>query len=561
MKSLFQLKSSVSELKSSNDDITNQQLIQIAPSRDCTTTNFTNGSQYYNIDCAGNKWWIPSRSYFRIRCSLKKGDGTTQLTLSDGIAPNYNLASCLWNSCEARIHGSPVSRVSEYVAQVDAIKNRTEKSRGWMKSVGLSTNFLEGNFGVRQAEVCSDGVVVNEISSVTTGANTPLSSFGWKNNAVLYTTIAGADVDIGRTYIRLRRDEIGSTAVVKGLFNVGDIFYDPNASGGNGREFVISAVFEQQVDQDLQLYVEGIIPPVAEAPLSTADLGEFYFRKPLLIGQPARRVGEFELIYQPSLGLFDYDGALPVSTQLVMNPLSSKEALQLAVVESLDAKTTSDYKFEIKDIFFYCAQVTGPRVDTTSFMLDLDNIRCQQNKISSASFTQKTYDVSPSTRALILAFQDGRAGSDTRISNTKFRMYANTDISVTDDSKDVGLSLNRLYYQYAGTNYPSQSDADPEFKSGVDRTVRMYIDSQLQTGSYFDTGGTERLSEFHTLGSYFYQRVYRDASDKSTRVNVYSQFAGNVTDDARSLLFDISSTVTRIELRNGSIVSVESEDI
>jgi hypothetical protein len=281
----------------------------------------------------------------------------------------------------------------------------------------------------------------------------------------------------------------------------------------------------------------------------------------LSLGQPARRVGEFELIYQPSLGLFDYDGALPVSTQLVMNPLSSKESLQLAVVESLSAKTTADFKFEVQDIFFYCAMVAGPRVDTTSFMLDLDNIRCQQNKISSASFTQKTYDVSPSCRSLILAFQDGRAGSDTRISNTKFRMYAGSNIDIKDDSTDVGLSLNRLYYQYAGTNYPSQSDSDPEYKNGVDRTVRMYIDSQLQTGSYFDVGGTERLSEFHTLGSYFYQRIYRDATDKSTRVNVYSQFAGTITDDARSLLFDISSTVTRIELKNGSIVSVESEDI
>ena len=62
MNSLFSLKTSVSELKSSNDDITQQQMIQVAPSRDCTTSNFTNGSQYYNIDCSGNKWWIPSRS-------------------------------------------------------------------------------------------------------------------------------------------------------------------------------------------------------------------------------------------------------------------------------------------------------------------------------------------------------------------------------------------------------------------------------------------------------------------------------------------------------------------
>jgi hypothetical protein len=43
--------------------------------------------------------------------------------------------------------------------------------------------------------------------------------------------------------------------------------------------------------------------------------------------------------------------------------------------------------------------------------------------------------------------------------------------------------------------------------------------------------------------------------------SIKANYAGNITDDARSLLFDISSTVTRIELKNGSIVSVESEDI
>jgi hypothetical protein len=425
----------------------------------------------------------------------------------------------------------------------------------------LSTNFLEGDFSVRQAEVCSDGEIINEITGVTTGQNQPFSRLGWADSAVNLEVESGEDNNIGRSLLRFRRNGGGSTAQIEGKFNVGDIFSTGAIVAGGPVEYVITNV-STDAAQDVTLYVEGYVAPSGLAVLTQTNLDTFYVRKVENLGQPSRQCGEFELIYQPSLDIFDYDGALPCSTQLVMNPLSSKETLNLAVIESLDAKTTADYFFEVQDIFFYCAQVTGPRVDTTSFMLDLDNIRCQQNKIGNNSFTQKTFDVSPSTRSLILAFQDGRAGTNTQISNTKFRMYTGNFISITDDTKDVGLSLQRLYYQYAGQNYPSQSDADPEYKTGVDKTTRMWLDSQLQTGSYFDTGGSERLSEFHMLGSYFYQRIYRDATDRSTRVNVYTQFTNAVdADNSRALLFDVSSTVTRIELRNGSIVSVESEDI
>ena len=87
MSSIFDLKTSTSELTSANNGTSRLNFEQFSPTRDVTGSNFPGSRIIINFEISGVKWWIPSRSYLRLRSSLTKFNGT-QLDLSDQIAPN-----------------------------------------------------------------------------------------------------------------------------------------------------------------------------------------------------------------------------------------------------------------------------------------------------------------------------------------------------------------------------------------------------------------------------------------------------------------------------------------
>ena len=126
--SIFDLKTSVEELSSSNQGTSRMEYDQHPPTRDVTLDNFPNGAIHIRWQSSGQKWWCPSRSYIRMRCQLAKQDGS-QLNLTDDIAPNMGLCASLFQSAEFRINDKTVSRISDFMPQVDALENRLNKSK------------------------------------------------------------------------------------------------------------------------------------------------------------------------------------------------------------------------------------------------------------------------------------------------------------------------------------------------------------------------------------------------------------------------------------------------
>ena len=76
------------------------------------------------------------------------------------------------------------------------------------------------------------------------------------------------------------------------------------------------------------------------------------------------------------------------------------------------------------------------------------------------NFQQKNFDVSPSTYALTVAYQDLRAGENTALSASKFKAYEVGAIPTAAQE----LNLSRFFINYAGQNLPAP-DADPFGKS------------------------------------------------------------------------------------------------
>ena len=557
MSSIYDLDTDVKQLSSSNDATTKMEYQQVTSTRDVVGTNFSNGTINFKFSNSGVRRWIPSKSYVRLRLELTKGDGAA-LDTAFGAAPNMGLCSNLFQSGEFRINDKVVSRVGDFISQVDALETRLTKSRSWLQSIGESTNWWSEDHKLRLAEVSSDGSIIKGITGVSDAVTSTRTAMGFDapgadNNGWAYNAASGALI-YTRGANATGLNAVGASAV----FPVGSFF-----------KFVGVANTPEVEMKVLSNDGAGalVIEPLLNANVALNPANNFARVVRTLTAPNSRRVGAFELIWQPPLSIFKVEKALPCGNyELVLNP-QTYQTFQKRAIESLLGAVSIDsapktgglatqIRANVVDMYLQCAMVDGPRVDDITYLLDLEQTRCQSDKINNASFGQKNFDVSPSTYALTLAYQDARAGEHTAISPAKFRSYevGNTPLTAQE------LALNRMFINYAGQNMPAP-DADPEFVAGTDYTTQRYVESQLASGGYHDTGGVETITEYHDRGAYYHFRIPRDATDRSTRVSCHQGFTATTdVTNMRVLLFDHSKQVCMVRIQDGRVVSVELED-
>lgn len=106
------------------------------------TDNFTQNTHTFRFTVDGNTYWIPQRSYIRIRAKFQKKVNNVEKPIGrgDGVAPAYGFCSTLFQSLQHDMSGSTVSSITSYVPQIDALRYRTGKSDAWRKTMGPLTN-------------------------------------------------------------------------------------------------------------------------------------------------------------------------------------------------------------------------------------------------------------------------------------------------------------------------------------------------------------------------------------------------------------------------------------
>ena len=305
--SLFNLKTSVGELSRSSYARMNYD--QVSASRDIAGANFTRGTINFKWSSNGTKWWIPNKSYIRMRCSLTKFNGNP-LTLSDNIAPAMNLVSSLFTSAEFRINDKTVSRIGDYLPQIDTLENRMNKSKAYLDGIGETTALWNPDFRVRQNAVCSDGVV-DTISKI------PKLQLGYE---------AGHTVAIiAATGLLTFAQGAAPNAPPDGtlIWKIGDEIEIPVAADN-----IIKYRISQVVDGvTLQLNKVRTIADQAATVVSFSRV------RP----DSSRNISNIELSWQVPLSIFKVDHALPTGRyELILNPLTAT-TYQKAAIESLYA--------------------------------------------------------------------------------------------------------------------------------------------------------------------------------------------------------------------------------
>jgi hypothetical protein len=546
MTSIFDLKTNESELSSTNQGTSKIQYEEVT-SRDVTNGTFANGPINYDFSMSGNKWFIPSRSYINVKMQITKANGTA-LDLSDKVGMNMGVCSNLFQSAEFRLNNTVISRVANFMPQIDALQTRMNKTDSWLQTMGASTNWWQNSALERINQVSSDGkfvdlqTPVDDVTSTRTAMG--FDALAANNNSWAYTAATGA-------LVYARTSATGLTAAqASTAFPVGSYY---KYVGVAATPEVEMKVLSNDAAGNL------ILEPLLNVDVVGAGDNDFArVVKSGIAGSDSRQLSNFQTIWTPPLGIFGIEGSLPVGDyRLTLNPETSSVYKKMAI-ESLDLDKVAgtDFNFEITEMSLYVCVVDGPRVpDDISFLIDIDNVRCQSEDISSTNFHSRSFSVSPSTFALTAAYQDTRTNADSRLSASKFK--SSTVAYQTNEE----LKLNRFYINYAGQSRPSQ-DASPSFvpSTGTDHTVQVYVDSMLNSGMYFAEAAPESIETFHERGQFLHYAWSRDGSDNSTRVIVNQSFDNADVTNMRLLLFDHYKSAVRVNVSGGRVTNVEVQD-
>lgn len=549
---LFTLKTDAGQLSAGNRGMAEMHYVQYAPSRDVTGANFSNGAQYIKWTTSGQKWWIPQRTYLRMRATLTDGTGNP-LTGNDKVAPNMNLMSTLFQSLEFRIAGQTVCRMSDYVPQIDTLDKRMTKSKAWLDSVGASTCFMQPDVYERLAAVSEEGIESGKLFVYP-------NDLGIEGAVGVYGNILDWFLDY------VTPNQIQITAANQLIFTPNGGRPIPDLSNyfaigeriaiNDGAEKIrrVTAFVTTNTTNDT-LVVDG----AALTAVAAANLLNQVRKRKISIDytrSESRRIDGFEIIWQPALGIFKVPHAMPAGDyELVLNPQNANTYKQAAIEAILEDKQpgalATNYQFDVVDMYLYVAQVEGIRIDNMTYLLDLEEIGCQRRSVQAATgLQQEEFTVQPSTTALTLGFQDSRAGSsNTLYSQSKLKIAPNTGL-------EYDLKLIRMYLNYAGMNKP-QPDADPSYKVGSaeDYMIQRYSDSIMYNGTYFSMGGAESERDWRIRGPYYHFAWPKDATDRSTRVFANYQFSQAVP-NGTLLLFNHFLKYAQITVENGAVIRV-----
>ena len=288
---------------------------------------------------------------------------------------------------------------------------------------------------------------------------------------------------------------------------------------------------------------------------------DFAYRQALTSSSTPGSASILEFDWYVPLGIFNC-GALPCGDyQLTMLPQTAS-AIQVRAVQVSPAAGATPYLFSVIDGYFMVrTSVYGSPIQSAQYLLDMTQIVCQAETINPiGGIQQKQFEARESTKALVFALQDQRAGTDPLYSASFFRLYEAPTIPNFSDE----LLLNRLFIDYGGESKPS-----PDWTGGVSLVGGLVsnLTSQLYYATYAQTGmirpymaSPESKAAWQQRGSYYWFNWKKQPGNMSTRVYANAQMSAPIPNN-RALLFCVYSTVAQITVNDNHTVEVRVLDV
>ncbi len=513
-------------------DYYHKYLTEIQPHRDVTRSNFASGQMRYRIYLGDNEAWNPYESFFKIRCSLTQGDGTTVLTGGEGIGPNMFLGDSLFQSQRLSCNDKVINEQTDYCHQISVLRQRLNKPDKWLEGIGESLNFTETRLDDRIAQVAS-----NHLDFEHDLTNMDREALGFD--------AAGANNTIAITAAGLMTFVANGTALpnLDDAFRVGDEIEFFNNGANTITQFRIESI--QNVAGTINVVSKALI--VADPADAANDISVIKRAKV----RNKKNAKEFEILWKPGLGVFqEINGQLPggCTYEINLTPFPSL-VVQTNAIESFINKTpNTDYVFEVVNMNMYvCKYESHNPMPKGDLEICFDQIRCQAQTLNTTSLTQKNYDVHPMTHSLSICYQDNRAGQETQFSRGKFKI-----------ANDEDLNLTRLYVQYANKTLPNPiPDMDYNRTTNRDFFSQRYIETQLYSKGIMHPS-VEPLQRWYDRGPIYHWKWPRSFDRKHEAVIISQNFSGTFDDKPQVLLFDWHKKMVKFEMSGNRVSKVSA---
>lgn len=557
MKSIFDLKTKNSDLSSANQGLTNYKYQEIQSIRSVTGANFGDSEIVYRWTYGSNKYWIPSKSYLKVRLQITRGNGN-RLLVEDNLTFAMNVVPNMFQSATYKIADQTVCSVTQNLPQVDTLKNRMYHSGAWLNTMGSAMNNWDSSYHKRE------NAVLGSVDPV---------QMSWFD---MFRNEANVLLDIGVT--------VGAGDSFTYTFNPASGYYDVHFEDNTNTAYNTHDGIPGLEVGDTITFVDGytqfcgrieeitatewsvsskIVWPDGTVDLDTASI-ELTLRRDN-DHDHSGMAAETEFMWQPTLSIFDsVKHVIPCAStkhEFTVTPFPN-ETWQKNVIQSRgdnkDNGLGNDFIVTVQDLRFYILTCDSHRIDDNfEFMLDLNEIQCQRTPIT-ARQQQQTVDVIPSTNGITLALQDGAAGLDTRYPLSRFTTSA-----------DYEYKLVRYYIRYEGQVPTPDFDgqwvrigtANNALNQGrKDYLKDIYVRSKMYDGTMF-LEHPESLAEFRSRGMYIYHPFPKTASSRNTRAYIQTNFSEDPpAQNPFLLVFSHYKKAVILTVQAGRIIEVRSFD-
>lgn len=447
-----------------------------------------------------------------------------------------------------------------------SIRVQTGAGIGGHKELKITVGHTQGGGGAQEADGVADvrariALVFNNVNAAD-GARkvfyvqTPAGNV-YTFNKVLVDTASSANSTVISLTGDLKLDTTEGYSVAYPTIGAGNAV--PGAGGGGGMDAFDTAIAAigsfkvvwSAVNQSFENPGSGGL--FAHSPLETYGADSR-----LRVLSSDMSSGWAEIMWQPPLGIFEYDRALPPSTYDLQLRTRPGNLLQYCLdwelfrfcenySELTPGTPTGGYRsasewvnlitadrtrntlldFGIEEIYFYAAIVQGPRADDVKYSLDIRETQCIARQLGSGSGVQtQNFDVHPNTANIAFAIQGKTAwfhGSDGEFRSGLRPFTLSSKINTYNVNPAVlkypygmypmgseARALRSWYVSYDGKQYPSEHSEQYVEGSGA-----LAIDAK--TGEFVDSKNNTFNSESNTTSKlYMTQRWFDTVSQNGT---------------------------------------------
>lgn len=242
-------------------------------------------------------------------------------------------------------------------------------------------------------------------------------------------------------------------------------------------------------------------------------------------------------IYQPPIGIMEHSKPMGSGQyRFQFNPASN---YNFAALESSNPAKTEGI-FNVKSMELY---VCEEKMDISPS--GTDTLHLLEHHVQSKKYaTNLDFTLPPSTKAISVFVQSGKAGSSFNIPPSRF---------ITDDrATKCEQTLTSLQLTYANCTKPPTNVI-----SDIGLQQRWY-DCQIESGQAFSSGGSETLADWKTNGPIYHYSFQRDANDRSTNCQLTTTFSTPPGTDDNVFIVAHYTRSIEISVESGYISNVVS---